>query len=64
MIGLNEYRALNDANTQEGLDYIVSCFTFEEHKLISARILQTVNIFYFTGLLLMKILFLGQKGGS
>ena len=36
-------RAINDANTQEGLDYIVSCFTFEDHKLVAAQIISSVR---------------------
>lgn len=35
-------RALYDANSQEGIDNIVSTFTFEEHKLTAARILGSV----------------------
>lgn len=36
-------RAINDANTQEGQDYILNSFTFEDHKLIASRILKTVS---------------------
>lgn len=35
-------RALYDCNTQEGIDNIVSTFTFEEHKLTAARLLGSV----------------------
>jgi len=35
-------RALYDANTQEGIDNIVHTFTFEEHKINAARMLQSV----------------------
>lgn len=35
-------RALYDANTQEGVDNIVATFTFDEHKMHAARILQSV----------------------
>ncbi|RNA00313.1 hypothetical protein BpHYR1_028547, partial [Brachionus plicatilis] len=35
-------RAINDANTQEGQDYIVNSFTFEDHKRIAAKILKSV----------------------
>jgi len=35
-------RALYDAGTQEGCDYIVSTFTFEEHKISAARLLGSV----------------------
>ncbi|CAF0778986.1 unnamed protein product [Brachionus calyciflorus] len=35
-------RAINDANTQEGQDYIVNSFSFSEHKLIAAKILKSV----------------------
>jgi len=35
-------RALFDANTQEGVDNIVATFTFEEHKIHAARMLQSV----------------------
>lgn len=35
-------RALYDGNTQEGIDNIVSTYTFEEHKLTAARILKSV----------------------
>jgi len=36
-------RALYDANTQEGIDNIVATFTFEEHKIHAARMLNSVN---------------------
>lgn len=36
-------RALYDAGTQEGCDYIVSTFTFEEHKISAARLLGSVS---------------------
>lgn len=35
-------RAINDGNTQEGQDYIVNLFTFEDHKLIAAKILKSI----------------------
>lgn len=35
-------RALYDTNTQEGIDNIVSTFTFAEHKITAARVLSTV----------------------
>ncbi len=35
-------RALYDANTQEGIDNIVATFTFEEHKIHAARMLNSV----------------------
>ena len=38
-------RALYDANTQEGVDNVVATFTFEEHKMHAARILQSVYEF-------------------
>lgn len=38
-------RALYDANSQEGIDNIVSTFTFEEHKHTAARVLRSVIYF-------------------
>lgn len=35
-------RALNDANTQEGTDYILSTFVYHEDRLKAADILKTV----------------------
>ncbi len=35
-------RALYDANSQEGIDNIVATFTFEEHKLKAARVLDSI----------------------
>ncbi len=35
-------RALYDANLQEGIDNIVATFTFEEHKLKAARVLDSI----------------------
>jgi len=35
-------RVLSDANTQEGVDNIVATFVYDEHKIIAAKILQTV----------------------
>lgn len=46
IIILFKKRALYDANTQEGVDNIVATFTFDEHKMHAARILQSVTLYF------------------